>query len=235
MMDNVEISVHRTGKTICFESAPDEAALVIGVWHDVIGQMRSMSEELAQPVRQDKIYDFIQSNAERKDDTVQRVSKNQLRDYMMLPSLTASTKQEAIEKIVDAIAANDPKAISDVEEVKRLLLAREQAMSSGLDHGIAVPHCKTNAVNRIVGAVAIVSNNGSSQTTIADYETFDHTQVKVIVLTIVPNAEHAPYLQLMASLSRMLRVSSEYQRLLTCTSAESMMAFFSSKQGGKAQ
>ena len=51
--------------------------------------------------------------------------------------------------------------------------------------------------------------------------------------TVAPKNYNAPYLQLMASLSRILHVSSAYRRLLMCTSAESMKDFFSSKQKEK--
>ena len=63
--------------------------------------------------------------------------------------------------------------------------------------------------------------------------TFDHTPVRIIVLTVAPKNYNAPYLQLMASLSRILHASSAYRRLLKCTSAESMKDFFSSKQKEK--
>lgn len=232
MLNDAEISVRREGRKICFESTPDEEALVMGVWLDVVGQMRSVAEELSQPVRQDEVGEFMRNEA-MHDDGSPRMPKKRLRDYLMLPALTASTKQEAIEKMVDAIAAESPDAISDAGEVKRTILARERAMSSGLDHGIAVPHCKTDAVTRIVGAVAIVAEREDGVPAIADYETFDHTPVRIIVLTVAPKNYNAPYLQLMASLSRILHASSAYRRLLMCTSAESMKDFFSSKQKEK--
>ena len=97
----------------------------------------------------------------------------------------------------------------------------------------AVPHCKPDAVTRIVGAVAIVAEREDGVPAIADYETFDHTPVRIIVLTVAPKNYNAPYLQLMASLSRILHASSAYRRLLMCTSAESMKDFFSSKQKEK--
>ena len=62
---------------------------------------------------------------------------------------------------------------------------------------------------------------------------FAVTPVRIIVLTVAPKNYNAPYLQLMASLSRILHASSAYRRLLMCTSAESMKDFFSSKQKEK--
>ena len=70
-------------------------------------------------------------------------------------------------------------------------------------------------------------------TGVFDEGQFDHTPVRIIVLTVAPKNYNAPYLQLMASLSRILHASSAYRRLLMCTSAESMKDFFSSKQKEK--
>ena len=78
----------------------------------------------------------------------------------------------------------------------------------------------------IMGAVAIVAERADGTPTIPDYETFDHTPVRIIVLTIAPKQATTPYLRLMASLSRALHNSSGYRKLLECNSEESMKDFF---------
>ena len=234
MKDDVDISIHREGGKICFDSISDEESLVIGVWLEVVAQMRSMVDDLSRPIRQDEVEELIRSGI-RRECGKQRIPRHLLRDYVMLPALTAASKQEALGKMVDAIVAEHPEAITDAEEVKRDLLARERAMSSGLDHGIAVPHCRTDATSRIVGAVAIVAKTIDGADTIADYETLDHSPVRIIVLTIAPKKANAPYLQLMAALSRTLHAPSAYRRLLACTSGKSMKAFFNGVRNGPTQ
>lgn len=225
MMDNVEIAVRRDGAKICFESTSAEESLVMEAWLDVVGQMRTLAQDLSQPVRQDELGAILAKEGKQKNGALGGM-RNRLRDYVMIPALSASTKQEALEKMVEAICAENRDAVQDAEEVKRALLQRERAMSSGLDHGIAVPHCKTDAVTRIVGAVALVPEQAYGVPTIPDYETIDKSPVRIIVMTLAPKNENAPYLQLMASLSRTLHASSGYRKLLDCLSAESMREFF---------
>ena len=224
-MDNMELSVRRNGVKICFECTPEEESLVMEAWLDVVSDMRSMAHDLSRPVRQDEIGAFVTSRVDRNDRSIGGL-RRQLQDYVMLPTLSASTKSEAIETIVDAIVSARPGSIKDVVEVKRTIIAKEQSMSSGLDRGIAMPHCRTEYVSRIVGAVAIVSERQDGNFGISDYETFDHSPVRVIVLTIAPSGTQTPYLRLMASLIRSLHAPGGYERLLSCTTAEAMSDFF---------
>ena len=149
-----------------------------------------------------------------------------MQGFAMLPGFKASSKQEAIEKMIEALASTNSQRISDVEAVKKAVFAREASMPTGLDCGIAVPHGRTDAVSGIVGAVALVDNSASETGTIADYETIDHSAIQIIVLTVAPESAQSPYLQLMAFISRALRANNGYERLLGCKTEEEMRRFF---------
>ena len=99
-------------------------------------------------------------------------------------------------------------------------------MPTGLDSGIAVPHGRTDGVNHILGAVAIVDNSENENGIIPDYETIDHSKLQIIVLTIVPNAAQSPYLQLMAFISHILHTNEGREKLLNCNTADEMRKFF---------
>ena len=144
----------------------------------------------------------------------------------MIPALKASSKREAIEKMVVAMAEATPQRVNDVDAVKEAVFTREASMPTGLDCGIAVPHGRTDAVTGIVGAVAIVDNSASETGSIADYETIDHSAIQIIVLTVAPESAQSPYLQLMAFISRALRANNGYERLLGCKTEEEMRRFF---------
>ena len=101
-------------------------------------------------------------------------------------------------------------------------------MATGLDHGIAVPHGRTDGVNHIVGAVAIVDNSENENGIIPDYETIDHSCIQFIVLTLVPNEANTPYLQLMAFINRIMRSSENQKKLLECETEEQMKKIFNS-------
>ena len=61
-----------------------------------------------------------------------------IRNYAMEPAFKAHSKNEAIEKLVEIVAARFPQQVKNVAEVKRSVFAREKSMPTGLDNGIAV-------------------------------------------------------------------------------------------------
>ena len=146
--------------------------------------------------------------------------------FVMLPAFKAYSKKEAIEKLVDILASEFPKNLLNPEKVKEAVFTREESMPTGLDRGIAVPHGRTDGVNHIIGAVAIVDNSENENGIIPDYETIDHSKIQIIVLTLVPESAQAPYLQLMAFISQILHNDDDREALLACSTPEEMKKFF---------
>src|SRR3990167_7472175 len=71
--------------------------------------------------------------------------------------LSSMTKEEALKELVEILSG-----VEDVGETKAILKAlieRENLGSTGIGQGIAIPHGKTDKVNRLV-AVLGISKNG---------------------------------------------------------------------------
>ena len=224
-MDDFEISMRLNKDTIHFECTPDEESLIMTAWMEVVGEIREISQSIAKPVRKDTLETLLKNEAELKVAAGAGMSRY-AQHFVMLPGFRASSKNEAFEKMIDALAAAFPQRISDIGEVKKAVFTREASMPTGLDCGIAVPHGRTDAVNGIIGAVAIVDNSTNENGSIADYETIDHSAVQIIVLTVAPETAQAPYLQLMAFISRALRANNGYEKLAGCKTEEEMRKFF---------
>ena len=92
-------------------------------------------------------------------------------------------------------------------------------MSTGLNDGIAVPHGRTDAVEGLVGAVALIRNENG----VPGYDTIDHSPVRVVVLTIASESGRTPHLQVMAYVSRLL--AKNHAALLECTTPMQMREF----------
>lgn len=226
-MDGVEISMRQENNKIVFESSPTEEALVINAWMEVVGEMNALAKAISKPLRKDELENLINCSKDRENTKATPVSRY-VQGYVMLPKFKASSKKEAIEKIIDEIAKSYPKNVTDTEKAKEAVFQREESMPTGLDHGLAVPHGRTDAVNHIVGAVALVDNSENENGIIPDYEMFDHSRLQIIELTLVPNVSQAPYLQIMAFFSRVLNKKEEREKLLACETAEEMRKFFRS-------
>ena len=60
--------------------------------------------------------------------------------------LVASTKMEAIDKMVDLVGNSGN--LNNKEEYKKAIIAREEMSTTGIGEGVAIPHAKTKAVNK---------------------------------------------------------------------------------------
>ena len=223
-MDDIEIGVRRSGRKIRFVCTPAEEAIVMTAWMEVVSKMNDLARAIAKPIRTEDINGVIKNSeaAKRGHEGVGRY----LQGFVMLPKFRATSKKEAIEKIVAEIAAACPNHVKDVAEASAAVLRREESMPTGLDHGIAVPHGRCPSVAGIAGAVAILDNEGTANGCIPDYETIDNSQLRIIVLTLANDEAQTPYLKLMSFISRALRADNGCERLLACTTAEEMRRFF---------
>ena len=224
-MDDFEISMRRDKDVIRFECTPEEESLVMTAWMEVVGEIRDIAQSISKPVRRDDLETLLKNESELKNAAGGGVSRYVQR-FVMLPGFKATSKAEAIEKMIASIVEAYPQRVTDVEAVKKAVFAREASMPTGLDCGIAVPHGRTDAVDGIIGAVAVVDNSTNENGTIADYETIDHSAIQIIVLTVAPETAQAPYLQLMAFVSRALRANNGYERLMQCRTEDEMRRFF---------
>ncbi len=226
-MDKIELSLHWENKEIRIECTPSEEAVVHQAWMEVVSQINELTRTLAKIQKRNKVVQNMISQTEDTDKiSASALAARYVQGFVMLPSFKAYSKREAIEKMIDEVAVAYPKNIVDKEKIKDADFTREESMSTGLDCGIAVPHGRTDGVNHILGVVALVDNSENENGIIPDYETIDHSKIQIIVLTLVPESAHAPYLQLMAFISHVLRNEDDRNSLLSCKSPEEMRKFF---------
>ena len=223
-MDDIDISVRRIGKKIRFTCTKAEETMVMTAWMEIASQMNDLARAIAKPIRKEDLGRMI-----AKSEPVVRGREGvgrYLQGFVMLPKFRAASKKEAIQKMVAEIAAACPNHVKNTAEAVEAVLKREESMSTGLDHGIAVPHGRCPSVHGIAGAVAIVDNMGTANGCIPDYETIDNSPLRIIVLTLANDEAQSPYLKLMSYISRALRADNGYARLAECRTPDEMRRFF---------
>ena len=110
-------------------------------------------------------------------------------------NVSVSTKEEAIDKLVDLMAAGG--RLKDKAGYKEGILAREALGSTGIGGGIAIPHAKVEAVKE-PGLAAMVIKNG------VEYESLDGEPVTLLFLIAAPNTKDNVHLDVLSKLSVML-------------------------------
>lgn len=84
-------------------------------------------------------------------------------------------------------------------------------MSTGLQDGVAIPHGKSDSVDRLICAVGIKHEG-------VDFNSLDGEPSQIIILTISPKSQPAPHVQFMSTVSQLLS-RGERERLLACRTA----------------
>jgi len=201
------------------------------VWMEVASQMNDLARAISKPIRREKIEENLEKILKMPSNPGSGLSSGvgrYLQGFVMLPKFKAASKREAIEKMVREIAAACPNHVRNADAAVTAVLVREESMSTGLDHGIAVPHGRSSEVRGIAGAVAILDNEGTANGCIPDYETIDNSPLQIVVLTLANDEKQTPYLKLMSFISRALRADEGYTRLAACKTPDEMRRFFRS-------
>ncbi len=109
--------------------------------------------------------------------------------------LKATTKSDVITELVDLLAEHG--RITDRDSVLKGVMERESTRSTGIGHGLAVPHCKSAACTELVAAI------GKPPTPL-DFESKDGQPVSFVVLLISPLDQTGPHIQALARISRLM-------------------------------
>ncbi len=86
------------------------------------------------------------------------------------------------------------------------LLERERLGSTGVGHGIAIPHGKLAQLTRLHGLFARLD-------TAVDFESVDDQPVDLVFLLLAPEGAGADHLKALARISRLLRNASVVEKL----------------------
>jgi len=124
--------------------------------------------------------------------------------------MEAEDKEEAFEELVDQFCQIE--GSDNREEILKALRAREAKMSTGIHKGIALPHGKTNVVERIYGVLGI-SEKG------VEYDSLDGQPVYLLFMLLAPEKHAEIHLLLLKRLACLLDNPQFYMDLAAQTSA----------------
>ena len=77
------------------------------------------------------------------------------KDAIMI-DVQETDKERLLSKMVERL--NECGLLLSKDEAEHSIMAREKLMSTGVGNGIAIPHAKTDAVDKIVLTVATIKN-----------------------------------------------------------------------------
>jgi len=112
--------------------------------------------------------------------------------------LKGKEKKEIIKELIDVLVQNRKIKEKDKEEVFKCVMEREKLGSTGVGLGIAIPHGRTAAVDKLIGALGI-SPEG------VEFETLDGEPVHFVFLILSPLEATSDYLRAISRVARMFK------------------------------
>lgn len=144
-----------------------------------------------------------------------------LQDVTIDLGVKVSSKEEAIDHLVDLMVKGGN--ISDREEYKKGILAREATGTTGIGGGIAIPHAKNKAVTK-AGLASMTVPDG------VDYEAMDGEPSDVFFMIAAPAEGSDVHLEALARLSTILMDPVFKEKLLKATTKEEYLKLIDEKE-----
>jgi PTS system nitrogen regulatory IIA component len=113
--------------------------------------------------------------------------------------LRATDKRGAVAELVDLLESAHQ--LDSQGEILDRVLRRESMMSTGIGNGVAIPHGKARAVERMMAACG-VSPTG------VDFEAADGEPAYLFILLVSPESVGTPHVKVLANISRLLKEES---------------------------
>ncbi len=126
--------------------------------------------------------------------------------------LEATNKWEAIEELIDVLVDAHELRLTDRTQVTEAVVAREKSMSTGLEHGLAVPHGAVDCVNDIVASLG-VSRNG------IPFQSADGAPAYLIALLVIPKGSFQRHVRTLAAIARLAGSADLRQKIIAAGTA----------------
>ncbi len=191
--DRSVIGFRRSGRHLTFEVGKDDIPLVNTAMMEVVAELEGIARELAKPMDLSGIGRKVQDEAGSAPG--RRELARHLSVSLLFPSLKADTKDGILDELMERVRTD--RRVLDVEAARKAVLERESSLSTGMQHGIALPHARTDAVSALVCAVGM-KHEGVA------FDSIDGIPSRIFVLTLSPKSASAPQISFMSSMSQVL-------------------------------
>lgn len=139
-------------------------------------------------------------------------------DNILAPELTmcqtpASSKKRVLESIAERIHYQD-EVLSETD-IFNNLVSRERLGSTGIGEGIAIPHCRLDGLDRVIGVLMTLTEP-------VDFDAIDNQPVDLVFALVVPKEATSEHLELLSQLAEKFNDGDFCQRLRQCSDADSL-------------
>jgi fructose-specific phosphotransferase system IIA component len=135
--------------------------------------------------------------------------------------LVALDKKGVIDELVDVLSAAG--RVTDAKSLKEAVWTREQTRTTGIGHGLAIPHGKSVGMPGLAMAIGRPAKP-------MDFEAIDGQPVKLVVLLASPPDRTSDHIQALARISRLMTMDEFRERIYSAQSAQEIYDLLRSQE-----
>lgn len=140
-----------------------------------------------------------------------------LRSGCCCASLAGRSKEEIIVEMIDLLVAGGKIHAGDRDQILAVIMDREKRMSTGIQHGVAMPHGKTELVEDLVTCVGVKPEG-------VDFGALDGKPSRIFVLVIASSLMPGPYMEYLSQISKVLGSAKVRDELLLAGTPDAILS-----------
>jgi PTS system nitrogen regulatory IIA component len=132
--------------------------------------------------------------------------------------LKGTTKEEIINELIDMLVAAHK--VTDRESALAAVMERENKMSTGMKHGIAIPHGKSQTLSDLVACMGVSD-------ALVEFDALDKQPCRIFIMTLSPVEKTGPHLQFLAEVSLLFKSEEKRGQILHAQTPEDILRILS--------
>lgn len=214
--DDIALSITEAERAVTIETSKTDIGFAKTAVYEVILGLSGVMEKLrasSNPGEMKK--DLAGMEGRTPEDLLSLV-----REETISLELKGETKEALIAEMVDLLAARGKLENRDL--VLEDVLQREKTMSTGMQHGIALPHAKSDGVNDICVAVGLKKAG-------IDFESSDGEKSRLFIMVVSPKKISGPHIRFLAAIGAVLRDDTVCQAVFKARSKGEVLRLLTKK------
>jgi len=142
------------------------------------------------------------------------------------PDIKSTKKEDVIKELVDVLINAGDVDKRSRNKLFEALMAREALGSTAIGQGVAIPHAKSESVQKLIAAFGL-SKKG------VDFDSLDGEPAYIFFLLVAPQDSAGPHLKALARISRLLKDKYFRDELRACQDEQSVIKIISQEDEKK--
>ncbi len=205
-------------KSLLFSTHADDIPYIKNIMYETLLGLNQTIEKLKAIVRPEELKKGLRSESSQQNNGKKNFPFDKILDMeCIITTLKADSKEEIIRSLVSVL--NENNYLLDEKEVITAVMERENAMSTGLQNGIALPHGKTDAVKKMTMAIGLKPQG-------INFQSLDGKPSQVFILVVSRKNTAEPHIQLLSEIGKKLYSQEAVNELLACNNKKEIYDFF---------